>query len=162
MVEGWVSKSGPGSGSGKKSKNKFKKSGDKLKSGKGGGRNIDAELRGQRQLLERRIAFVPAKRAGNGDTLLAGADNGAASGAGGSKHKHAAQSSKDANAATAREGEAAQGGRDGIMYCIDSMIQGPNCTQSHSEVRHIHTHTYTHTHMHTYTQTHCTSESTWR
>jgi ubiquitin carboxyl-terminal hydrolase 36/42 len=45
--------------------------GEKLK-GRKGGREIDAALRGQRQLLDRRISFVPAKRAQNGDIAASG------------------------------------------------------------------------------------------
>ena len=59
--QGWAARGAPGSGQ-KKSKNKFKKPGDKPKSPK----DIDAQLRGQRQALDRRISFVPAKRAENG------------------------------------------------------------------------------------------------
>ena len=60
--QGWASRSDPGSGP-KKSKNKFKKFDASPKSPK----NIDADLRGNKKLLERRISFVPAKKAENGD-----------------------------------------------------------------------------------------------
>ena len=65
--QGWISKGTPNSSGPKKSKNKFKKFGDKVKSTLGVGRDIDKDLKGQRQLLQRRISFVPAKRAQNGD-----------------------------------------------------------------------------------------------
>jgi hypothetical protein len=60
--QGWASRGDPGSRP-KKSKNKFKQFDASPKSPK----NIDADLRGQRKLLERRISFVPAKKAENGD-----------------------------------------------------------------------------------------------
>ena len=67
---GW----GKGSGGKKKdgkSKNKFKRFGEKSKSPQHS-RDIDAALRGQRQLLDRRFVFVPAKRAQNGDIAASG------------------------------------------------------------------------------------------
>ena len=85
-VQQWISKPSV-SGHKKSNKNKSKHFSNKLKSPKEAGRNIDEVMRGQRQLLQRRISFIPAKNPKNGDVVAFSGD-----GTNGVKTEHAKKS----------------------------------------------------------------------
>jgi hypothetical protein len=119
--QSWASWGDPGSGP-KKSKNKLKQFDASPKRPQ----NIDADLRGHKKLLERRISFVPAKKAENGDMAAALAEVGA----GGARTAHVRQDVRRRRQAMTGSAQRGSCFRRWTSLCIPATVRVSVCRRA--------------------------------